>query len=165
MLAQVYLFTPYMSPPDCLMSLIQIQKTIWFILHFFNIQIKKKKKKNRPTNPPNFQAKRANKPLFFLRPYINNICLPNWYISYDPHGWFYHMKPLATVPYQEWFLHSHVVYQLFHLMSYGRIVPAQGGPLGLYQMITSSSVLKDLWCQLQCHVGLLLFWLFVAVDL
>ena len=26
---------------------------------------KKKKKKDRPTGPPNFQAKRANKPLFF----------------------------------------------------------------------------------------------------
>ena len=26
---------------------------------------KKKKKKDQPTDPPNFQTKRANKPLFF----------------------------------------------------------------------------------------------------
>ena len=42
-------------------------------MHFSNIQIKKKtkpkkkkKKKHRTTKPPNFQAKRANKPLFLL---------------------------------------------------------------------------------------------------
>ena len=38
----------------------------WMILHFFCI---KKKKKDRPTDPPNFQAKRANKP-FIFRPYF-----------------------------------------------------------------------------------------------
>ena len=32
------------------------------ILHFFCVQILKKK---LPTDPPNFQVKRANKPLFF----------------------------------------------------------------------------------------------------
>ena len=36
-------------------------------MHFSNIHIKKKKKKkDRPTDPPNFQGKRAKKPLFFL---------------------------------------------------------------------------------------------------
>ena len=34
-------------------------------MHFSNIQIKKKKGKKWPTNPPNFQAKKANKPLFY----------------------------------------------------------------------------------------------------
>ena len=28
--------------------------------------LKKKKKKDQPTNPPNFRAKRANKPFIFL---------------------------------------------------------------------------------------------------
>ena len=31
-----------------------------------------KKKKNQPTNPPDFQAKRANLLLFFFRPYFDH---------------------------------------------------------------------------------------------
>ena len=40
-----------------------------FVLHFFCTQIlkrKKEKKKDRPTDPPDFRAKRANKPFIFL---------------------------------------------------------------------------------------------------
>ena len=36
------------------------------ILHFFCVQIKKKKKSYQPTDPPDFQAKRANRPFIFL---------------------------------------------------------------------------------------------------
>ena len=40
-----------------------------YIAFFQHLDLKKKKKeekkKGRPTDPPNFQAKRANKPLFF----------------------------------------------------------------------------------------------------
>ena len=56
---KVYVFTPYMSPPDCLMSL---------LLHFFKFGFKSKTKqkqkqqtnKDRPVDTPNFQVKRAN---------------------------------------------------------------------------------------------------------
>ena len=62
-------FTPFMSPPHCWMSLTEKLYDLYKnVLHFFNIQIKKKKKKrkrDRPTDPPNFQSKRANKPLNF----------------------------------------------------------------------------------------------------
>ena len=34
--------------------------------YFFCVQNFKKKKQSRPTDPPNFQAKRANKPFIFL---------------------------------------------------------------------------------------------------
>ena len=39
------------------------------ILHFFSVQNlkKKKKKKDQPTDHPNFQAKRANKPFIFFK--------------------------------------------------------------------------------------------------
>ena len=36
----------------------------WTILYFFCIQVKKKN--DGPTDPPNFQAKRTNKPFIFL---------------------------------------------------------------------------------------------------
>ena len=37
----------------------------WMILRFICVQIYIKKKKDRPTDPPKFQAKRANKPFIF----------------------------------------------------------------------------------------------------
>ena len=41
---------------------------IQLLLHYISPVscVKKKKKKNRPTDPSNFQAKRANKPFIFL---------------------------------------------------------------------------------------------------
>ena len=65
---KIYLVTPYMSPPGCWLSLIQIQETIWFILHFFNIQIWKKKKIDLPTLPIFWLKGQTN--LYFFRPYL-----------------------------------------------------------------------------------------------
>ena len=38
----------------------------------------KKKKKIQHTEPPNFQANRANKPFIFFRPYVNKGSAAQW---------------------------------------------------------------------------------------
>ena len=49
-----------MFPPDCLMSLTWIQKTIWFILHFFNILIFK-------NWPSQFSDQKGKQTIIYLR--------------------------------------------------------------------------------------------------
>ena len=53
-----------MSSPDCWMAL--KQKIIWFILHFFNIQILKRKKKRSTYWPSQFSGQKGKQIFIFL---------------------------------------------------------------------------------------------------